>query len=54
VVAIEHTPGDLDPDVRYYGEVAHAAATALGGGFSQERRNDLVRLSLELPGIDRE
>jgi signal transduction histidine kinase len=54
VVAIEHTPGDLDPDVRYYGEVATAAATALGGSFSAERRSDAVRLSLTLPRIERE
>lgn len=54
VVAIEHTPGDPDPDLRYYSGVASAAAQALGGQFSQERKNDGVRLSLALPRIERE
>jgi signal transduction histidine kinase len=54
VVAMEHTPGDPDPDLRYYSEVASAAAHALGGEFSQERRNDGVRLSLALPRVERE
>jgi signal transduction histidine kinase len=54
VVAIEHTPGDPDPDLRYYSDVARAAARALGGEFTQERRSDGVRLSLVLPRIERE
>jgi signal transduction histidine kinase len=54
LVAIEHTPGDPDPDLRYYSDVAVEAARALGGEFSQERRNDAVRLSLVLPRIERE
>jgi signal transduction histidine kinase len=54
LVAIEHTPGDPDPDLRYYSEVAAAAARALGGEFSQERRSDAVRLSLVLPRTERE
>jgi signal transduction histidine kinase len=54
IVAIEHTPGDPDPDLRYYSEVARAAAAELGGEFSQERRADAVKLSLALPGNERE
>lgn len=54
LVAIEHTPGDPDLDLRYYSEVARAAARSLGGDFSQERRSDGVRLSLVLPRIERE
>ncbi len=54
VVAIEHTPGDPDSDLRYYSEVTSAAAKALGGEFSQDRRDDRVRLSLALPGFERE
>jgi signal transduction histidine kinase len=54
VVAIEHTPGDPDADLRYYDEVTSAAAKALGGEFAQERRTDHVRLSLALPGFERE
>lgn len=53
-VVIEHTLGEPDADLEYYGEVVRAAAKALGGEFSQERRSDGVRLSLALPRIERE
>ncbi len=52
-VAIEHTATDPDPDLRYYTEVAAAAAEALGGEFAQERDAGTERLSLRLPRIDR-
>jgi signal transduction histidine kinase len=54
IVELEHTPGDPDPDLRYYSEVARAAAKGLGGGFTLDRRPDLVKLSLALPRIERE
>ncbi|HEY6100185.1 MAG TPA: histidine kinase dimerization/phospho-acceptor domain-containing protein [Anaeromyxobacter sp.] len=54
VIAIEHTPGEPDPDVAYYSEVAGAAAKALGGRFEQERRDGTVRLRIALPRAERE
>lgn len=52
-MVIEHTSGDPDPDVGYYTEVARAAARALGGEFSLERRGGLTWLSLSVPRIER-
>jgi len=54
VVAIEHAPGDPDPDLGYYSEATGAAARALGGELTQERREGRVSLSLALPGVERE
>lgn len=53
-IVIEHTAGDPDPELEYYGDVAVASAGALGGRFAQERRDGVARLSLVLPGIERE
>ncbi len=54
VVAIEHTAGDPDPDLGYYTGVAAAAADALGGRFSLDRRDAIERLTFTLPRNDRE
>jgi signal transduction histidine kinase len=54
IVDIEHTPGDPDPDLRYYSEVARAAAEGLGGTFTEDRKPEVVKLSLALPRIERE
>lgn len=53
-VAIEHTAADPDPELRYYSDVAAAAAEALGGAFSQARDGEVERLSLRLPRNERE
>jgi hypothetical protein len=53
-VTIEHSATDPDPELRYYSDVAAAAAEALGGAFSQERDGAVERLSLRLPRNDRE
>jgi signal transduction histidine kinase len=53
-LSIEHVAGDPDPALGYYTEVAAAAAHALGGEFVQERRDGVERLSLALPGNERE
>lgn len=50
---IDHVAGDPDPSLGYYSEVAAAAARALGGEFSQIRRDGTERLSLALPRNDR-
>ncbi len=54
VVVIEHTAGDPDPGVGYYTGVVAAAADALGGRFSLDRRDGAERLTLTLPRNDRE
>jgi signal transduction histidine kinase len=53
-IAVEHVAGASDPELRYYSEVAAAAAKALGGEFAQERRDGVERLSLALPRNERE
>jgi signal transduction histidine kinase len=53
-VSIEHTAADPDPELRYYTEVATAAAEALGGAFAHAREAGTERVSLRLPRNDRE
>ena len=53
-VTIEHAAGEPDPELRYYTEVATAAAEALGGGLTVTREDVLERLTLRLPRNDRE
>jgi signal transduction histidine kinase len=53
-VTIEHAAGESEPELRYYTEVATAAAEALGGGLAVRREDALERLTLRLPRNDRE
>jgi signal transduction histidine kinase len=53
-VTIEHVPGESEPELRYYSEVAAAAAKALGGDFSHGRQDGVERLALALPRNERE
>lgn len=52
-VTIEHTAGEPDADLRYYTEVAGAAAEALGGALALTRAGELERLLLTLPRMER-
>jgi signal transduction histidine kinase len=52
-VELEHVAGDPDPSLGYYTGVAAAAAKALGGEFTHDRRDGIERLSLALPRNDR-
>ncbi|HEX9051700.1 MAG TPA: histidine kinase dimerization/phospho-acceptor domain-containing protein [Anaeromyxobacter sp.] len=48
-VGIEHAAGDPDRAVGYYSEAAIAGAATLGGALSEERRDGIARITLELP-----
>jgi signal transduction histidine kinase len=53
-VSIEHTAAEPDPELRYYTEVATAAAEALGGAFAHVREGGIERVTLRLPRNERE
>ena len=53
-VSIEHTIAEPDPELRYYTDVAAAAAAALGGDFARSGDSGIERVSLRLPRNERE
>jgi signal transduction histidine kinase len=53
VLRVTHAAGDGAPDPGYDSGIGAAAARALGGSLAEERTQELVRLALRLPGIER-